>query len=225
MKLVMFDVDGTLTDTHATDATGFADTIRETLGVAEINTDWASYPHATSEAVLDDIARSNYGRPVTAEESRAVQLRLEAKLCGTRIMEIPGAGAFLRRLAGAGFAVALASGDWELTARYKLAAAGIPADDLPAAFCDSARERVAIMQLAEQRARAPGRRGGFDKVVYFGDGPWDVRACRELGWGFIGIESGGRPPRLRALGACDAFPDYRQGTAVLAAIATAAVPI
>jgi hypothetical protein len=40
------------------------------------------------------------------------------------------------------------------------------------------------MRIAASRALGglqPGRR------TYFGDGPWDQRACRDLGWDFIAI--------------------------------------
>jgi phosphoglycolate phosphatase-like HAD superfamily hydrolase len=224
MKLVMFDIDGTLTDTHAADANGFVEAVRDELGITKIDTDWAAYPHATSEGVLDEVVRRATGQPVTLAQSQAVQRRLAERLRRASIMEIPGAGAFLRRLTEAGFAVALASGDWELTARLKLAAASIPVAGLPAAFCDTSRERTEIMRHSLRRSLAHHRRKSFKPIIYVGDGSWDVRASRELGWGFIGIESGTALPRLRALGACHVFPDFLRGEEVLAAIETAGGP-
>ncbi len=218
MKLVMFDIDGTLTDTHAADANGFVEAVRAELGITEIDTDWASYPHATSEGILDEVVRRATGRPVTPGECQAVQRRLLHRLRRASIREIPGAGAFVRKLTDAGIAVALASGDWELSARHKLAAASIPADDLPAAFCDSSRERTEIMRHSLRHSLAHHRCESFKPIIYVGDGSWDIRASRELGWGFIGIESGAASLRLRALGARHVFPDYLRGEAVLAAI-------
>jgi phosphoglycolate phosphatase-like HAD superfamily hydrolase len=217
MKLVMFDVDGTLTDTFASDEDGFARAIGDVLGIAEINTDWNSYPEVTSGAVLDAIVRGKLGRGVSRDECRAVQRRLVERLDG-KINEIPGAAAFLRTLRAAGFGVALASGDWEFTARHKLAAAGVPADNLPAAFCEAGDGRTAIMRRSLQLALPHYRCGRFEKIIYVGDGAWDLRAAQELGWKFIGIGGGRRAAALNSAGARHVFPDYRRGGDLLAAI-------
>ena len=80
MKLVMFDIDGTLTDTSAADANGFVEAVRDELGITGIDTDWAAYPQATSEGILDEVVRRATGRPVTPAESQAVQHRLVAEI-------------------------------------------------------------------------------------------------------------------------------------------------
>lgn len=224
MKLVMFDIDGTLTDTDAADESAFVEAVEATLGITDINTDWASYPHATSQGVLDEIVRWALGRPASPVECQTVQFQLVGRLTGTAIHEIPGAAAFLRRLPDLGFAVALASGDWELSARHKLAAASIRADRLPAAYCDSAHARVDIMRHSLQRALLHYRCAAFEQIVYFGDGSWDVRAARELGWGFVGIAPGPKSSQLRALGARHVFPDYRRPEAILAVLDGADAP-
>lgn len=164
---------------------------------------------------MNEIARTRLGRPATRDESRAVQRRLVELLRGVQIAEIPGAGSFLARLPALGHAVSLASGDWEPSARHKLAAASIPADGLPAAFCDSSHERVEIMCCSLRRSLRHYRCDGFEQIVYVGDGSWDVHAARELGWGFVGIASGTKALRLRALGARHVFPDYLKSEAIL----------
>ena len=224
MKLVMFDIDGTLTNTYVSDENEFVRAIQEVLDISRINTDWASYRQVTSEGVLNEIARTRLGRPVTRDESRAVQRRLVELLRGVKIAEIPGAAVFLRRLSDLGYAVSLASGDWQLSARHKLAAASIPADGLPAAFCDSAHARTDIMQHSLRHSLRHYRCDGFEQIVYVGDGSWDVHAARELGWAFIGIESGAAPSKLRALGVRHIFSDYLQSEAILSALAAAGTP-
>jgi phosphoglycolate phosphatase-like HAD superfamily hydrolase len=219
----MFDIDGTLTDTQAADADAFVEAVKETLGIAEVDTDWASYPHVTSEGVLDEIVRRALGRPVAPAESRTVQRRFVGMLARKILHEIPGAAAFLRRLAAAGYAVSLASGDWELSACHKLAAASIPVDGLPAAFCDSAQSRTEIMRHSLSRSLRHYRCDGFEQIVYVGDGSWDVHAARELGWGFIGIESSKAPSKLRALGARHVFPDYLKSEAILSVLDAASL--
>ena len=48
--------------------------------------------------------------------------------------------------------------------------------------------------------------GAFDKTVYLGDAPWDVKASRELGIAFLGM--GMRTAELRHAGASHALRDY-----------------
>ena len=220
MKLVMFDIDGTLTDTYASDENEFVRAVQEVLCIKSVNTDWASYRHVTSEGVLQEIALARLGRPASREESLAAQHRLVELLRRVEIVEIPGAAAFLHRLRDLGWAVSLASGDWELSARFKLAAASLPVDGLPAAFCDSVSVRTEIMRLSLRRSLGHYRCAGFEQIVYVGDGSWDVRAARELAWGFVGIESGRGSTDLRALGARQIFPDYGDAEAMLTALAT-----
>ena len=86
MKLVMFDIDGTLTNTYVSDENEFVRAIREVLGLPAINTDWASYHHVTSEGVLNEIALAQLGRPVSRDESQAVQRRLVELLRGPRVV-------------------------------------------------------------------------------------------------------------------------------------------
>jgi phosphoglycolate phosphatase-like HAD superfamily hydrolase len=224
MKLVMFDIDGTLTNTYVSDENEFVRAVQEVLDISRINTDWASYHHVTSEGVLNEIALAQLGRPVSRDESRAVQHRLVELLRSPKIAEIPGAGAFLRRLFDLGHAVSLASGDWEYSARHKLTAAALPVDGLPAAFCDSADARTEIMQHSLRRALRRYRCKRFEQIVYVGDASWDVQASRVLGWEFVGIASGPKSSQLRALGARHVFPDYRRLETILAVLDGADAP-
>lgn len=230
MNLVMFDMDGTLTDTFSLDENCYVLAIEQALGLTAVVTDWESYPHASSSYCLEAIVTKARGHLPTVDESRAVQRRMielmeelySAKGRATR--EIPGAGACLRALQDAGHAVAIASGDWESTARHKLTTARIPFESLPAAFCEASYVRTEIMRAA--LARAAAHHGGvkFDRVVYVGDGAWDVRACRELGWPLIGVGHGAHGERLRRLGVTQVISDYRSLGSFLAALNVAAVP-
>jgi phosphoglycolate phosphatase-like HAD superfamily hydrolase len=65
------------------------------------------------------------------------------------------------------------------------------------------------MQASLGRAAQDRLRDSFDAVIYIGDGVWDARAARNLGFRFIGIASEpGRVERLYAEGACHVFDDY-----------------
>ena len=230
MNLVMFDMDGTLTDTTALDTNCYVHAIEQALGLEKIETDWESYPHASSSCCLEEIVRRACGRDPTPAESQAVQSRMIElmedldRTHGLATKEIPGAAACVRALQVAGHAVAIASGDWQATAHHKLAKARIPFEALPAAFCEASHVRTEIMRTSLARAATHHRRENFNRIVYIGDGSWDVCACREIGWPLVGIGRDTQGRRLRGLGTSHVLPDFTDHGAFLAAIAAAKVP-
>jgi phosphoglycolate phosphatase-like HAD superfamily hydrolase len=54
------------------------------------------------------------------------------------------------------------------------------------------------------------------RIVYVGDGSWDVRASRELGIGFVGRGGPDRSKRLLELGASAVVPDFADADALIA---------
>ena len=81
---------------------------------------------------------------------------------------------------------------------------GIDVGALGFASSSDARARTEIMQLAAQRAL----RGATPSLAtYFGDGPWDQHASRELGYDFIAIGRGVSHPV--------AFDDFSDSDAIL----------
>jgi phosphoglycolate phosphatase-like HAD superfamily hydrolase len=230
MRLVMFDMDGTLTDSFSIDENCYVRAIEQALDLPGVRTDWHSYQHTSASYCLEQIVHQARGHPPTAAESQAVQTRMIAimeeitRRTGRRTQAIPGAAACLRELRRRGIAVAIASGDWEKTARHKFATAGLPVEDLPAAFCDVAHPRTTIMQTALARATRHYGCESFDRVVYVGDAAWDVRACRELGWPLVGVAPEATAGRLRALGVSHIVPHYDDPDAFLTALEHAAPP-
>jgi len=214
MKLVMFDIDGTLTQTVGADESCFVQALDEVFGFKEVNTDWASYPHCSDSGVVDVLCQTRLGRSPSPEEIAAIQARFVALLNGAAAARpfepVAGAEEMLRNLIdGKALAVSLASGGWECSARVKLASAGLDMKRTPAAFSDDAQARESIMCLSMNRAAQFHRIGSFESVVYVGDGVWDARAARNLGFPFIGISGEpGKAAKLHAEGACEVFGDY-----------------
>ncbi len=230
MKLVMFDMDGTLTDSVSLDDNCYVQAVEQALGLTNIVTDWESYPHASSNGCLMEILRAARGHGPTPEEDRAVQHKLVALMHdmaerrNKRTVEIAGAAASVQAVLDAGHAVAIASGDWQLTAHHKLRSARIPFEKLPSAYCDVSHVRTEIMQTALVRARAHYDVMEFDRIVYVGDGAWDVKACRELSWPLIGIGREAQALRLRTLGVSHVLPHYKPLDEFMTALDAAQVP-
>jgi phosphoglycolate phosphatase-like HAD superfamily hydrolase len=212
MYLVMFDIDGTLTETMKVDEECFVRSFKDVFGFADVDTDWSHYPHTTDSGIFHDVFTSRIGQPPTAREvslfrQHFIQL-LAAASSQSPFAPVAGADRLVSRLVQGGLhRVSLATGGWRDSARLKMACAGMCFDDYPAASADDALDRESIIRLSKQRA-AERYRESFACTVYVGDGVWDARACRRVGVPFIGIGSGSRATRLSAEGAVCVFPDF-----------------
>ena len=222
--LVMFDVDGTLTESLALDAETFLDAVRATFGFADVSNDWASYRHVTSVGVLQEIVEARLSRIQTDEESMRMQscfreLLLPRIKAAGGVRPVPGGAAVIAHLAATSqeYAVALASGNWAATARDMLGSAGLSVTGVPGAFSDDDPTREGICRLAQRRAEEQHGRT-FPRVIYVGDGVWDVRTARMLGYGFVGIGRGAAKAKLHAAGATEVLPDFKDTNAFLAAV-------
>lgn len=211
-RIAVFDVDGTLTETHEADEAWYRLAIREVLGVEGFSTDWAGYRHSTDRAIVREIGERHRGLAATHAEGDAVLAayarHLERAAAEGSVAAVEGAREVLPSLRTAGWDVAIATGGWGSTARRKLDAARIGWDGVAFASCDDADAREEIIRLAVARA-VGGARAASCRVVYVGDGRWDLRAARRLGIGFVGVGRRERAAELRAAGAEAVTCGYR----------------
>ena len=214
MYLVVFDVDGTLVESEDFDGILYAQAIRNALKI-DVDEDWSGYRHQTDSGILNEVLdrngvegdRSLAHGSVRKEFIILVAGYLAAR--GDRLPEVPGAHAFVSRLAARpDVAIGIATGGWKETAAMKLRAIGLDPDSLSLASGSDAESRVEIMQVAETRALA-GR--AVDRKTYFGNRPWDREASRRLGWHFIGIG-----PDVKHSSRFDDFLDHQPLTRALA---------
>jgi hypothetical protein len=71
MHLVMFDIDGTLTETMKVDEECFVRSFQDVFGFPDIDADWSHYPRTTDSGIFHDIFTSRIGRsPMPQEVSR-----------------------------------------------------------------------------------------------------------------------------------------------------------
>lgn len=213
------------TDAH------FFPALRQELGLSGHSGDWTQYAEPTSEGVFDEIIRKHHGRPMRPDEKQRVQTRLEqlmrAALFGEtgRIVPTAGAPELLRQLkADPSWRLAIATGNWLKEGTVKLESAGLDALDLPIATSDDVRERRRILPLAVDRAKERYKVSDFSRVVYVGDGVWDVASARANGINFLGVGPESRIARLSAAGARSSVKDFADLPAVLTALRTCEVP-
>lgn len=210
MHLVVFDIDGTLTDTNAVDERVFLKTFEKLYGLTGLSSNWLAYKESTDSGIAAEIIASRLGRSYTDQDFAEIQntfsdfLRDEPDTC---FKEVPGASKILESLRSeSNTFVSIATGAWKKSALTKLSRAGIDIGGIEAAFANDAHRRADIIQTSIRRAedRAGTR---FDKITYVGDGLWDFRASRELGIRFVGRHSDGQA--LKNEGAEIILKDYR----------------
>lgn len=215
MKLIMFDVDGTLTDTCEAEVRLYVPAVEGALGIGGIDTDWSTYRNYTDPGVTSEVVERAWGRRATPEELGRVCARWVALVDEDfaknpeACRPIPGAGRILDALRGrADWAISIATGCWWELAERKLLTAGISCDGIPFASAGDTRVRQEIMALSRDRAASYYGVDAFEKIVYVGDGVWDARACAGMGWPFIGVATGEKAQCLRDAGVRSIVDNY-----------------
>ena len=184
---VIFDIDDTLLHSMEADERLYRQAIADVLGDVHFRDSLADYTHVSDTGILREVLIDNdvadVERHFLAIRRRFLEsLQRHVDERGP-FREIDGARSMLERLRRSdAHGVALATGCWRPSAEIKLRTAGFAFDELPLATADDAVERVAIMQHA-----LTSLGDGFASVTYYGDGVWDRRACRELGWRFRAV--------------------------------------
>jgi phosphoglycolate phosphatase-like HAD superfamily hydrolase len=211
MRLILFDIDGTLTDTMDVDTRCFLQAFVDVCGFSDVNSDWSLYKNTTDAGIFQEVFESRRGRAPTASETvqfrdRLVALFRSAALQGP-FAPIRGAPELLTRLRKRGeYRIGLATGSWSDAARVKMAGAGFCYDDYPEASADDAPDRETIVRIAA--ARTGGDTCKWNWTIYVGDGVWDVKMSRLLGIRFLGIGAGAQREKLLAAGASHVLPDF-----------------
>ena len=219
MRLAIFDIDGTLTDTHGYDRHFFR-ALESELGVAGIRDALDRWRHVTDEGIAEEVFEVHDREP-DADAFERIKADYDAALAAdlTAAHPMPGAQGILDFLHGRDdWRIAVATGNWEHAAARKLAAAGVEVGDVPVVGCDGRPSREAVLLHAYDESVR--RHGAFEHHVYIGDAAWDVRTCRNLAWNFVGLH--GDRERLLGLGATHVLADYldleRTHTALLEAL-------
>ena len=198
--LVVFDVDGTLIDGEEYDWKSFNDAFTEVTGRSFSIEFWKSLDEVTASAIvrqgLSDLPENEQEELELKVRDRCLEnLRDERE----RNPNAFGSSRETRQLLEnlqlhESIDLAIATGDWLETIRFKLKAADISLESFVHATSSDHPVRSNIIQLAAERSRRD-----LQDTIYVGDGVWDIRACRILGIPFIG--TGQRIEALREAGA------------------------
>lgn len=217
----ILDIDGTLMPSHEIDNQCYWQALDECFGGAPEAVELNGFRHVSDAGILGEWMYKTWQREATARELERVRARfleLTQQAFATNpaaFAPMPGLKAWLAALIASGNqSIAIATGGWAHTARFKLQASGLDSFDFPLASSDDAIERRAIMEkalaLLKPGSASDGRNAVNPAVCYVGDGPWDYKASQSLGWDFIGIAEGARAAVLRKAGAKQVFCNFNE---------------
>ena len=212
MLLVIFDIDGTLVQSMRADSQCYTRALWEALNLGNGN-HWAHCRHTTDPGILNELFYREYDRPPTDAEIDRFREQflglLEAHCASEAFVPVRGATDMLEALAGdPNVALAYGTGAWRRSAELKMSSAGMSLPALPGASGDDAVSREAIVEVAIARAREWYQVKTFERLVYVGDGVWDVDACRNLGLPFVGVGDTAGPECLEREGADYFIADF-----------------
>lgn len=212
MTLVVFDIDGTLTNTKTIDDFCFIESIRECwncdLGVV----DWNSYVNVTDAGLSKDIYKSFFNKEINDTELKNLKnlffekIFYSAKEKPQEFLEIKGAKDFVKELQNQNINVSIATGGWKQTAEIKLKQIGIELEAFPYATSDDHYSRREILNNSINKSKE-FYCTNFNRIIYIGDGIWDYKTSSELNIDFIGIDYL-QNGKLKECGVQTVFKDY-----------------
>ncbi|MCW3464141.1 HAD family hydrolase [Chitinophaga nivalis] len=198
MKYIIFDIDGTLTDTTEIDDHCFTRALSDTFGFQQFETNYGHYENTTDSGIIDQLFRERNGRTYTLAEREAfithfcVLLEQSYAQDPHHFREIRKAGKILTTLCRQEtVSIGLATGGWRQSALFKLQCAGI--DITGCAAASFAQDAIARRDIIGHTIRQLNEKNRYEAplsdIIYVGDGKWDYQATCQLGIGFIGIDN------------------------------------
>ncbi len=197
MKILLFDIDGTLISAGPASRRAFNTAFKE-LFYTEPVIDDVEIDGATDPQICHDIAIATFSRSLTYDEyslliDRYVELLYIEIDVETDFRVMPGVSELLKTLKGNDdFHVGLQTGNIEQAAHAKLSRAGLVEFFDFGGFGTDSADRSEIISLALGRAKdfLNIREVYLEDVFVIGDSPQDIRAAKKLGVKAIGVGTG-----------------------------------
>lgn len=209
-KLIVFDIDGTLTDTVKIYTRIFIESLKD-MGVIEINANFGEYLHHTDSYIGKMIFEKDRKLNFTKEKLKEFEKYLYARCQKYSVHEIKGARKLVNYLeTQTEYALCYATGSLLKPAEYKLEAISISYEPSLLVASNNIHERENIVQLAIDKAKAHFKINTFDRIVSIGDGVWDLTTAKNLGVDFIGVGTLSKKELLE-YGCQYHFDDFTQG--------------
>ncbi|MCB0643557.1 MAG: HAD family hydrolase, partial [Phaeodactylibacter sp.] len=219
--LAIFDVDGTLVYSERRDSACFAAVYEERYGKPFPSLDWTTYPHVNDTTIFATVIEQHFQRQPEPDERTAFIEAFCHRILEKRASDpghskaIPNARLMIEQLLeDPRYEVAIATGGWERPARIKLSHVQIPHEAIFLSTADGQTTREGIIDRVFQEGLQE-HPDTFQRIVYIGDGLWDVETTRRMSLNFLGIRWRGDDEVLLEAGASHVIQDYRDMEAFL----------
>jgi phosphoglycolate phosphatase-like HAD superfamily hydrolase len=194
LRLVLFDVDGTLINAGGAGRTALARALHEVYGTAGAIDGYDFRGRTDPRIVLDLMGGAGWAEPeirARLDACFAAYLReLDARLQGG-VRVLPGVPEVVRALsAREDTVVGLLTGNIERGARVKLRSTGLWPYFRVGAFGSDDADRRRLPAIARGRARDLGHEVPFERVTIVGDTPLDVDCARACGALAVAVATG-----------------------------------
>ena len=189
--LIIFDIDGTVTDSVTADYRCFEASLHKVFGFDTREIDWHSFPNMTDAALVNDVVIQELQRaPTEAEVTRFKEVFFDCiSNCISDMPAVSGVVSFILQLQQReDCRVAFATGCWKKSAALKLDGVGIQIDQFVAGTSDDHHLRSEIIHHAIRRSKSLDQTRAYLKTTYIGDGVWDIRSSAKLGIDFLGVD-------------------------------------
>jgi phosphoglycolate phosphatase len=226
VKLVLFDVDGTLLTASGAGRRALERALREVYGTAGPIDAYDFRGGTDPQIVRDLLGLAGFSEPDIAASEGAVYRRYETILedeigDGRGVSVYPGIRPLLETLVGRDdVVVGLLTGNIEAGARIKLRPTGLWPHFRLGAYGSDHADRTRLPLVAAQRAeQLTGRAFVGDDTVIIGDTPRDIRCARAFGARAIAVATGWHTVEdLRAHQPDHVFIDFADQALALAAM-------
>jgi phosphoglycolate phosphatase-like HAD superfamily hydrolase len=188
-NLIVFDIDGTLTDSVKIHQSAFITALQQ-LGVTEIDSNFKAYKHHTDSYIAKVIYEKSTNLSFDEKKIAEFERLLFENISHEPITEINGALktiAYLEKETD--FEVCYATGSLLKPAEYKLNQIGIQFSPKQLVASNSIFERENIVQTAIENAKEFYKIENFDTIISIGDGLWDLVTAKNLSLEFVGVGS------------------------------------
>ncbi|BCQ37389.1 MULTISPECIES: HAD family hydrolase [Erwinia] len=215
-SIIVLDIDGTLTDSVRPHQIAFEQALRS-FPFPALSTDWGQYQHHSDSGIFYEaweLAGFN-GKPDLIQLEEQYRLAYDQVLAQHPVTPVAGASAFIASLSQT-WGIVFATGSLRSGALHKLSVIGIDPDDFILITASEFHTREEIVQQAVQAGSLRYQIRQPQRVISIGDGIWDLKTARNLGYEFLGIGEGTKAEQLRTSGATvyadfnDLLADYRQ---------------
>jgi len=196
VRLVLFDIDGTLVHTGSAGVKAFAKVFATEFGARD-HFERLKFAGRTDVSLVREFFSFHDIKPTEANFKRFFEryvFWLDHILADSKTATCPGVWEFIRELKSlpAPPVLGLLTGNIRLGAEIKLRHFGLWEAFETGAFADDAEQRDEIAAVARERgARMLNRRLQDNQVLVIGDTPLDIRCGRAIGAKVLAVATGG----------------------------------